>query len=136
MFRPRTAPEAIDLVSRLLEYTPPNRLSPLQACAHAFFNELRQPDTVLPNGRPLPPLFNFTEMGKRKGDTRRVLLVFEVEVEIYKNHFAEDREESEKDETAPRTPSKTFTKSVSCSSAKRSSLLCVSHLSSILHTFP
>ena len=30
VFRPRTPAEAIDLVSRLLEYTPTNRLSPLQ----------------------------------------------------------------------------------------------------------
>lgn len=62
VFRPRTPQEAIDLVSRLLEYTPTARLTPLQACAHAFFNELRQPDCKLPNNnRALPPLFNFSE---------------------------------------------------------------------------
>ncbi|XP_059482748.1 glycogen synthase kinase-3 beta-like isoform X1 [Neocloeon triangulifer] len=61
VFRTRTPPEAIDLVSRLLEYTPGSRISPLQACAHNFFNELREPNTRLPNGRELPPLFNFTE---------------------------------------------------------------------------
>jgi glycogen synthase kinase 3 beta len=27
--------------------------------AHPFFDELRRPDLVLPNGRPPPPLFNF-----------------------------------------------------------------------------
>lgn len=64
VFRPRTPSEAIDLVSRLLEYTPTSRLSPLQACAHAFFDELRQPGCRLPNGRELPPLFNFTEQGR------------------------------------------------------------------------
>lgn len=64
VFRTRTPPEAIDLVSRLLEYTPGSRISPLQACAHTFFNELREPNTRLPNGRDLPPLFNFTEQGK------------------------------------------------------------------------
>nr|GEY04972.1 shaggy-related protein kinase epsilon-like [Tanacetum cinerariifolium] len=31
----------------------------LEACIHPFFNELRDPSTRLPNGRPLPPLFNF-----------------------------------------------------------------------------
>lgn len=35
--------------------------SSLQACAHAFFDDLRNPATTLPNGAPLPPLFNFTE---------------------------------------------------------------------------
>ncbi|CAG7826712.1 unnamed protein product [Allacma fusca] len=61
VFRPRTPPEAIELVSRLLEYTPSSRITPLEACAHTFFDELRDPVTRLPNGRELPPLFNFTE---------------------------------------------------------------------------
>ncbi|GBP23496.1 hypothetical protein EVAR_12776_1 [Eumeta japonica] len=61
VFRACTPPDAISLVSRLLEYTPGARLSPLQACAHCFFDELREPNARLPNGRPLPPLFNFTE---------------------------------------------------------------------------
>ncbi|RWS30359.1 glycogen synthase kinase-3 beta-like isoform X1, partial [Leptotrombidium deliense] len=61
VFRARTSAEAIDLVSRLLEYTPSARITPLQACAHAFFDELRDPNTRLPNGRELPPLFNFTD---------------------------------------------------------------------------
>lgn len=51
----------MDLVSRLLEYTPSARLSPLLACAHTFFDELRQPECKLPNGKPLPPIFNFSE---------------------------------------------------------------------------
>ena len=61
VFRPRTSPEAINLASRLLEYTPHKRLHPLDACAHVFFDELRTPGVKLPNGRPLPDLFNFTE---------------------------------------------------------------------------
>uniref|UniRef100_A0A8C6PK35 Glycogen synthase kinase 3 alpha a n=1 Tax=Nothobranchius furzeri TaxID=105023 RepID=A0A8C6PK35_NOTFU len=60
VFKPRTPPEAIALCSRLLEYTPVSRLSPLEACAHAFFDELRQPNTRLPSGRDLPMLFNFS----------------------------------------------------------------------------
>lgn len=60
VFRPRTPPEAIELVSLLLEYTPSKRISPLDACAHMFFDELREPGTRLPSGRELPPLFNFT----------------------------------------------------------------------------
>jgi protein brassinosteroid insensitive 2 len=31
----------------------------LDACAHSFFDELREPNARLPNGRPFPPLFNF-----------------------------------------------------------------------------
>lgn len=64
MFKPRTPPEAIALCSRLLEYTPVTRLSPLEACAHAFFEELRQPNTRLPSGRELPLLFNFSPVGQ------------------------------------------------------------------------
>lgn len=64
VFRARTPPEAIALVSRLLEYTPSARISPLQACAHPFFNELREAYLQLPSGRGVPPLFNFTEHGE------------------------------------------------------------------------
>ncbi|XP_059900043.1 glycogen synthase kinase-3 beta-like [Gadus macrocephalus] len=60
VFKPRTPPEAIALCSRLLEYTPATRFSPLEACSHAFFDELRQPNTRLPSGRDLPPLFNYS----------------------------------------------------------------------------
>nr|GLL25540.1 shaggy-related protein kinase epsilon-like isoform X1 [Ipomoea trifida] len=35
----------------------------LEACAHPFFDALRDPNASLPNGRPLPPLFNFTPQG-------------------------------------------------------------------------
>ncbi|UJR31862.1 hypothetical protein I4U23_019336 [Adineta vaga] len=60
VFRNRTPPMAIDLVCRLLDYTPATRLTPLEACAHAFFDELRDPDTRLTNGS-LPLLFNFSQ---------------------------------------------------------------------------
>jgi glycogen synthase kinase 3 beta len=60
VFRPRTPHEAIEVVSKLLEYTPSKRIAPLEACAHVFFDELRDPNTRLPNGKDLPPLFNFT----------------------------------------------------------------------------
>lgn len=72
VFRPRTPPEAIELVSRLLEYTPSSRISPMEACAHPFFNELRHPGSRLPNGRDFPPLFNFTPQGERQGEPRDV----------------------------------------------------------------
>lgn len=59
VFNKRMPPEAVDLVSRLLQYSPNLRCTALEACAHPFFNELRDPNTRLPNGRPLPPLFDF-----------------------------------------------------------------------------
>ena len=64
VFKSRTPPEAIALCSSLLEYTPSSRLSPLEACAHSFFDELRSLGTQLPNNRPLPPLFNFSPGGE------------------------------------------------------------------------
>ncbi|CAJ0847953.1 2277_t:CDS:10 [Entrophospora sp. SA101] len=60
VFRARTPPEAIDLISRLLEYTPSNRLTAIEAMCHPFFDELRNPETRLPNGKDLPRLFDFT----------------------------------------------------------------------------
>ena len=59
VFRSKATPEAVDLMSKLLVYTPTKRLTPLQACAHQFFDELRDPNTRLPNAK-LPPLFDFT----------------------------------------------------------------------------
>ena len=63
MFRQRATADAMDLVSRLLEYTPSLRLSPIDACAHHYFDELRDAATRLPTGRDLPALFNFTAAG-------------------------------------------------------------------------
>ncbi|CAA2977954.1 shaggy-related protein kinase eta-like isoform X1 [Olea europaea var. sylvestris] len=61
VFHKRMPPEAIDLASRLLQYSPSLRCTALEACAHPFFNELREPNARLPNGRPFPPLFNFKQ---------------------------------------------------------------------------
>ena len=47
------------------------RTTPLEACAHSFFNELRLPQARLPSGRELPPLFNFTDAGE-EGDAAAV----------------------------------------------------------------
>lgn len=38
-------------------------LMQLEALVHPFFDELRDPNTRLPNGRFLPPLFNFKAHG-------------------------------------------------------------------------
>lgn len=59
IFQKRMPPEAVDLVSRLLQYSPSLRYKALDACAHHFFDDLRNPNTRFPNGSSLPPLFNF-----------------------------------------------------------------------------
>ncbi|KAF7804960.1 polygalacturonase [Senna tora] len=59
IFHKRMPSEAVDLVSRLLQYSPNLRSTALEALVHPFFDELRDPNTRLPNGRFLPPLFNF-----------------------------------------------------------------------------
>ncbi|BBH00423.1 shaggy-like kinase 13 [Prunus dulcis] len=66
------APEAVDLVSRLLQYSPSLRCTALEACVHPFFDQLRDPNARLPNGRPLPPLFNFKPQ-ELKGATFELL---------------------------------------------------------------
>jgi len=59
IFHKRMPAEAVDLVSRLLQYSPSLRSTALEALIHPFFDELRDPNTRLPNGHLLPPLFNF-----------------------------------------------------------------------------
>lgn len=51
-------------MSKLLQYNPSLRLKPFEALAHTFFDELREPNLILPNGKAPPPLFNFLEIGK------------------------------------------------------------------------
>lgn len=65
-FQPKTPSEAIDLMSKIFEYKPSQRIGGLRACAHSFFDELREPGKKwcpdpFSKPRELPPLFNFTE---------------------------------------------------------------------------
>lgn len=57
--------DALDLISNLFQYSPSHRIAPLQACAHQFFDELREPNKKWLNQNQkmvdLPPLFNFTQ---------------------------------------------------------------------------
>lgn len=68
VFRSRTPKEAIEFVSTLLVYDPAIRPRPLVACLSSYFDELRDPNTRLPNGQPLPELFNFTQGKIYKSD--------------------------------------------------------------------
>jgi len=56
VFRPNTNKDALNLVSLFLQYTPSDRKKAGDSCAHAFFDELRDPNATLPNGRSLPYL--------------------------------------------------------------------------------
>lgn len=60
IFRSRTPKEAIVFVSKLLVYDPAYRPRPLPSLMDSYFDELRDQNARLPNGMPLPDLFNFT----------------------------------------------------------------------------
>lgn len=58
-----TTPESLDLLTKLIEYTPTLRYTAIEAMAHPFFDELRKPETRMLDGQELPILFDFTELG-------------------------------------------------------------------------
>mmetsp|Transcript_21687 Transcript_21687/g.21441 ORF Transcript_21687/g.21441 Transcript_21687/m.21441 type:complete len:103 (+) Transcript_21687:736-1044(+) len=60
VFGPEVPQEAKDFVSSVLVYSPQRRPHALEALLHPFFEELRQESTRLPDGAPLPDLFNWT----------------------------------------------------------------------------
>ncbi len=73
---------AIDLISRLLEYTPTERLLAVNAMVHPFFDELRNPATRFPDSRhvngpvkDLPALFDFSRHGRSLTDLIVPLLI-------------------------------------------------------------
>lgn len=57
----KSSKEAIEFVAKLLVYDPNIRPRPMAALLDPYFNELRDVNTRLPNGMPLPDLFNFTQ---------------------------------------------------------------------------
>ena len=82
VFRRGTPAEALDIITKVLDYTPTTRLSAFDAMCHPFFDELRDPSTVLPDNRNpespprlLPQLFNFTANELSIDPTRNHLLV-------------------------------------------------------------
>ncbi|PPD91455.1 hypothetical protein GOBAR_DD11599 [Gossypium barbadense] len=88
VFHKRMPPEAIDLTSRLLQYSPSLRCTAHEACAHPFFDELREPNARLPNGRPLPPLFNFKqELSEASPELINKLIPDHVKRQIGLQHF-------------------------------------------------
>lgn len=84
VFRHRTTPESIDLVSKMLQYSPTKRLDPMEGLAHSYFDDLRQPSCKLPSGKPLPPLFNFSEHEyHRAGPLARDILPEDVYTQLH-----------------------------------------------------
>ena len=65
VFRSRTPAKAVDCVATFLAYAPVKRVKPLNALAHGFFDELKQPGARCDEnggGPALPPLFDFTAL--------------------------------------------------------------------------
>ncbi|KAJ1332902.1 hypothetical protein BSLG_008529 [Batrachochytrium salamandrivorans] len=63
VFRSRTTtPESLELIAKLLEYTPTNRPIAIEAMVHPFFDEIKKPETKLLSGRDLPALFDFSPL--------------------------------------------------------------------------
>jgi glycogen synthase kinase 3 beta len=50
----------IDLLSKVLVYSPRDRIKPLEALIHPYFNELRAETFNIPNVK-LPSFFDFTK---------------------------------------------------------------------------
>jgi len=73
----KSSEEAIQFVAKLLVYDPNVRPKPLAALMDPYFDELRNPSTRLPNGMPLPDLFNFT-IGKSTYFFTNIFLIEEI----------------------------------------------------------
>ena len=67
--------EALDLISQLFQYDPKKRILPLHACAHPYFDELRDPQKKWVNGRKLPELFDFSEFELSCSPSLREILI-------------------------------------------------------------
>jgi len=59
VFKTKVDAQAMDLISKVLVYSPTKRLRPLEALLHPYFNELRSQNCKI-NGIPLPDLFDFS----------------------------------------------------------------------------
>jgi glycogen synthase kinase 3 beta len=64
VFRSRTPEDAIQFIQKTLQYEPLKRLTAFQCLADPFFDELRNPNVRMINGKELPNLFDFTRHGK------------------------------------------------------------------------
>lgn len=84
--------DSLEFLPLLLDYTPTIRLTATEAMVHPFFDELRNPDTRLPSGRELPPLFDFTEeeLSNFKPDQLKKLVPAHAVPELRQRHISLD----------------------------------------------
>jgi len=61
IFKSKTDEIGLDLLTKILVYTPTKRPKLTQILLHPWFDQLRSKTVTLPNGGPLPDLFNFTK---------------------------------------------------------------------------
>jgi len=62
VFKGKNMPkEFFDLIDKMLMFSPEKRMKPIYLLGHPFFDELRDINTKLENGRNLPNLFNFNK---------------------------------------------------------------------------
>jgi glycogen synthase kinase 3 beta len=59
-FRKNTNPDAIDLMKKVLTYNPDERITPLEALMHPYFDELRKQRLTI-NAKKIVDLFNFNK---------------------------------------------------------------------------
>ena len=60
-FKRSTNPQVIDLLQKILVYDPKERISPLRALLHPYFDELRRQRLTI-NGKKIVDLFNFNDV--------------------------------------------------------------------------
>jgi len=73
----RTSPEAVDWISKLLQYNPKSRPSGLEACMHTLFDDLRDQGARICGSKPMPELlfwFSREEMAFMNEPMRRKLI--------------------------------------------------------------
>ena len=51
----------LDFLLKMLVYLPSKRITALEALAHPYFDELRDPNVIYSPGKALPTLFDFSE---------------------------------------------------------------------------
>ncbi|KAJ3105030.1 regulator of ime2 [Phlyctochytrium planicorne] len=84
IFRSRNASaETIEIISKLLDYTPTQRPTAIEAMANPFFDELRKPDSRMPNGKEFPTLFDFSHLELSiRPDLNRILVPPHIEPQL------------------------------------------------------
>ncbi|GAA5909326.1 hypothetical protein JCM5296_005597 [Sporobolomyces johnsonii] len=85
---PSASASALDLLSALLTFAPQDRIPAIDALAHPFFDDLKVPGVVMPNGKPLPrDLFMFSrhELSVRP-DLIRLLVPPHLEQQLFDEH--------------------------------------------------